>query len=147
MKKILSLCLMSVSLYACGQNYGGTITFLSSTFENPADWVMVYSDSGLMGYLNADGKEIVPPLYAMIGPFGEYHESWAKVQAENGLNGFINDSGEIVVAPKYDEIDKFGIYKDNWALVSIDGKYGFIDNTGKEVVKPHYAEIPLKKKN
>jgi len=146
MKKILSLCLMGISLYTCAQNYGGTITFITTPTENPADWVMVYSDSGLMGYLNANGKEIVPPIYVTIGPFGECHENWAKVQTENGRNGFINQNGQIVVEVKYDEIDTFGVYKENWALVSIDGKYGFIDTTGKEVVKPQYAEIPLKKK-
>ncbi|MDI1257071.1 MAG: WG repeat-containing protein [Flavobacterium sp.] len=147
MKKILSLCLMGIAFNISAQNYGGTITFLTANNENPANWVMVYSDSGLVGYLNADGKEIVPPIYVTIEPFGEYHENWAKVQTENGRNGFINDDGQIVVETKYDEIDKFGVYKENWALVNIDGKYGFIDTTGKEVVKPKYAEIPLKKKD
>ena len=146
MKKIFSLCLMSIAFYTSAQNYVDTITFITADGENPADWVMVYSDSGLMGYLNADGKEIVPPIYATIEPFGESHENWAKVQTENGRSGFINQNGQIVVETKYDEIDKFGVYKENWALVSVDGKYGFIDTTGKEIVKPQYAEIPLKKK-
>ncbi|MGK4566920.1 WG repeat-containing protein [Flavobacterium sp. 3HN19-14] len=145
MRHFLLLCLMSGSFCINAQNYGGTITFITADNGSPADWVMVYSDSGLMGYLNADGKEIVPPIYVTIDPFGEYHENWAKVQSENGRSGFINQDGQIVVEVKYDEIDKFGVYKENWAMVSIDGKYGFIDTAGREVVKPQYAEIPKKK--
>jgi len=111
--------------------------------ENPTDWIVVYAEDGLMGYINSEGKEIVPPIYGTIHPFGEYKENWARVEILAGLTGFIDSNGKTVVEPKYEYIEKFGEYKADWALVNVNNKYGFINTKGEEVVPPIYSEIPL----
>lgn len=122
------------------------IAFATIKTEKPSDWIVVYASDGLMGYINSEGKEIVPPIYEKIHPFGEYKENWARVETLDGLTGFIDSTGKTVVEPKYQYIEKFGVYKDDWALVSIDDQYGFINTKGEEVVKPIYAEIPILKR-
>ena len=117
-----------------------------SVIENPSDWIVVYAPDGLMGYLNSEGKEIVPPIYEKIHPFGEYKENWARVETLDGLTGFIDSTGKTVVEPKYESIEKFGAYKEDWALVSLYNHYGFINTKGEEVVAPIYAEIPILKR-
>lgn len=117
-----------------------------SVVENPSEWVLIFDDFGLMGYLNSEGKEIVPPIYENIHPFGEYKENWARVETLDGLTGFIDSKGKTVVEPKYEYIEKFGVYKEDWALVSIYDHYGFINTKGEEVVAPIYAEIPILKR-
>ncbi|OYU81033.1 MAG: hypothetical protein CFE23_05940 [Flavobacterium sp. BFFFF1] len=144
MRKFLFLCLMA-SVLVHAQHKNVSIDRFEAVLKNTSGWIMVYSDSGLAGYLDANGNEIVPPIYASIGVFGEYQDNWAKVQSEDGHIGFIDEEGDLIVEAKYDEIGKFGDYKENWALVSVDNKYGFIDNEGNEIVKPVYAEIPLKR--
>lgn len=114
--------------------------------DKPSEWIVVYSSDGLMGYLNSEGKEIVPPIYENIHPFGEYKENWARVETLEGLSGFIDSNGKIVVEPKYQYIEKFGEYKTDWALVSLYDHYGFINSKGEEVVAPIYSEIPLLKR-
>ena len=122
------------------------LAFHSIKSEKPSNWIVVYASDGLMGYLNSEGKEIVPPIYEKIHPFGEYKENWARVETLEGLSGFIDSTGKIVVEPKYEYINKFGEYKTDWALVSLYDHYGFINTKGEEVVAPIYAEIPLLKR-
>lgn len=149
------LCLLSLftgSLIAYAQKqeekpFTSAFTVISSgKTDKPSDWIVVYAEDGLMGYLNSQGKEIVPPLYENIHPFGEYKENWARVEILGGLTGFIDSTGKTVVEPKYEYIEKFGTYKADWALVSVNDKYGFINTKGEEVVAPIYAEIPILKR-
>lgn len=114
--------------------------------EKPSDWIVVYAEDGLMGYINSEGKEIVPPIYEKIHPFGEYKGNWARIETLEGLTGFIDSTGKTVVEPKYEHIGKFGEYKADWALVSVYEHYGFINTKGEEVVAPIYAEIPILKR-
>lgn len=149
MKKYLFLLSMFATqtvIYSQDNSTLEPLTSLSAKTENPSEWILVYASDGLMGYLNSEGKEIVPPIYEMIHPFGEYKENWARVETLGGLTGFIDTNGKLVVEPKYEYIEKFGEYKSDWALVSIEEQYGFINIEGKEIVPPIYSEIPLLKK-
>jgi len=144
---LLSLLSGSTATYAQEKIQHSEIVFTSfSKTEKPSDWIVVYASDGLMGYLNSEGKEIVPPIYENIHPFGEYKENWARVETLDGLTGFIDSTGKTVVEPKYESIEKFGAYKEDWALVSVDAHYGFINTKGEEVVAPIYAEIPILKR-
>lgn len=131
----------SIATYAQKQPFASV-----SVNENPSEWILIFDDLGLMGYINSEGKEIVPPIYEAIHPFGEYKENWARVETLDGLTGFIDNTGKVVVEPKYEYIEKFGEYKQDWALVSVHQKYGFIDLKGKEIVAPIYSEIPMSKR-
>jgi len=145
---LLSLLTGSIATYAQKKN-DKSLAFIADAkikTEKPSDWIAVYAPDGLMGYLNSEGKEIVPPIYEKIHPFGEYKENWARIETLDGLTGFIDSTGKTVVEPKYESIEKFGAYKEDWALVSVDAHYGFINTKGEEVVKPIYAEIPILKR-
>lgn len=147
---LLSLFSGSLMTYAQKQEENPTPLAFKRLYttktENPSDWIVIYAEDGLMGYLNSEGKEIVPPLYENIHPFGEYKENWARVEILGGLTGFIDSTGKTVVEPKYEYIEKFGVYKADWALVSVNDRYGFINTKGEEVVPPTYAEIPILKR-
>ncbi|RZK11922.1 MAG: WG repeat-containing protein [Flavobacterium sp.] len=145
MKKYLFLLLLLSPIAIYSQQEQQPFKSISS-IENPSKWVLVFDEFGLMGYLNSEGKEIVPPIYENIHPFGEYKENWARVVTLEGLTGFIDASGKVVVEPKYEYIEKFGEYKTDWALVSLYDHYGFINSKGEEVVAPIYSEIPLLKR-
>jgi len=125
------------------QNNIKSIEIELSKKENPAEWILVYAPDGLMGYINREGKEIVPPVFKMIYPFGEYKQNWARVEILGDLTGFIDTTGKFVVEPKYEYIEKFGKYREDWALVCIDDQFGFINSQGKEIVPPIYSEIPF----
>ena len=67
--------------------------------------------NGKYGFINDDGKEVVPPIYDRINKFGEYVKDWAKVEL-NGQKGFISSDGNIIVPLKYSEIEKFDVVRD-----------------------------------
>ena len=92
------------------------------------------------GFIDTQGKEVVPPIYSGIWYFGEYKEDWAKVK-KKGNYGFIDTQGQEVVPTIYSSISYFGEYKEDWAMVKKDGEYGFIDTKGKEVVPVIYSGI------
>ena len=50
------------------------------------------------GYINTEGKEVVPPKYDYVGGFDE---GFARVELD-GKEGFVNKEGEEVVPLKYD---------------------------------------------
>jgi len=145
---LLSVLTGSFTTYAQKKNekFMAFVSHAQIKTEKSSDWIVVYASDGLMGYINSEGKEIVPPIYEKIHPFGEYKEDWARVETLEGLSGFIDSTGKIVVEPKYEYINKFGEYKTDWALVSLYSHYGFINTKGEEVVKPIYAEIPILKR-
>lgn len=95
-----------------------------------SEWAMVEKD-GLLGFIDEDGYEIVPPIYNGISPFDEFRNGWAMVE-KDGLLGFIDEDGEEIVKPKYTKIFPFGEDHAEWAMVEINGKFGFIDQYGDE---------------
>lgn len=140
---LFMLAILGCSFTGYTQNNIKPIEIDLSKKENPSEWILVYAPDGLMGYLNSEGKEIVPPVFTMIYPFGEYKENWARVEILGNLTGFIDTTGKFVVEPKYEYIEKFGKYREDWALVCIDDQFGFINSQGKEIVPPIYSEIPF----
>jgi hypothetical protein len=106
------------------------------------DLIVVRDQSGLIGFINSEGKEIVPPKYNMIYPFGKDIKNWARVASTNNLIGFINSEGKEIVPPKYAMIYPFGQDKKNWArVIDIFGLIGYINSDGTEIVKPKYTCI------
>lgn len=93
---------------------------------------------GLYGYLNTNGKEVIPCQYTEASPF---KESRAKV-AKGKKFGIINASGKAILPLEYEDATPHGdkyIYHDGLALVEKDGKLGFVDIDGKLVI-PYYFD-------
>ena len=81
--------------------------------------------NGKYGFINTEGKEVVPPKYDKVRIFSE---GLAGVKL-NGLWGVIDKEGEAVVPIKYDLI---GGFRDGLAQVELNGKWGVIDKEGNE---------------
>lgn len=109
----------------------------------PEGWLHVYKNE-YSGYINGEGKEVVPAIYDHVGEFGIYKDNWALVSVGD-LMGFIDTDGNVVAEPQYDGIGKFNEYREGWLQVFKNGYIGFIDENGREVVKPVYTDIALPK--
>ncbi|RYY97432.1 MAG: WG repeat-containing protein [Chitinophagaceae bacterium] len=115
--------------------------------QHPYDQVFPSTDGMAMvikgdraGFVNREGKEVVPPLYEAAFHF---FEGRAVIQQDKKL-GFIDKSGRVVIAPRYEYI---GFHNGNPAFVKgvtaarLDGKWGVIDRAGKVLVPFRYDLI------
>ena len=91
--------------------------------------------SGLVGFINAQGKEIVKPEYDKISLFGPDNLAYTW---KNNLVGLIDINGKIIVNNVYDHI---GHFKYNQAFVKKNNLYGVIDLSGNLLVQPLYIKI------
>src|SRR5690554_567398 len=114
--------------------------------EYQKDWALVKSITGNYGFIDQNGKEVVPTIYARIGKFTENSGEFAKVKSITGNYGLIDRNGKEVVPTLYARIGKFGEYANDIALVkTITGKYGFINQNGVEIVEPKYELKEIKR--
>ena len=95
------------------------------------------SCGGKLGYLNSEGKEIIPCIYEDIKSYTSF-PMWAKRDGKYGLIG-----------SNYKEITPF-IYdselyfSENEPLcVSSNGKFGYINEAGKTIIPCKYEGIKL----
>ena len=91
------------------------------------------------GFIDKNGKEVVPLKYDEIYKFSEQIEGLALVKFGD-FYGFIDKMGKEVIRPKYsNNVFKFS---EGLAVVRVGSLYGFIDKTGNEVIpcKYNYAE-------
>lgn len=84
------------------------------------------------GYVDENGKMVIPPKYLAIGNFAQ---GLAPVKFSNQKYGFIDHAGKTIIPPRYDLAYGFS---DGLAIVEIDGKMGALDRRGKLVIKPVY---------
>lgn len=112
------------------------------------DWDVFYDGlarikrDGKTGYVNKEGKEVIPCKYDGAAMFCEGmaivceihflpEEEWTEECRDYSTKGFIDKTGREVTPCKYDEAHDF---HEGLALVKLDGKFGFIDKTGCEVI-------------
>ncbi len=94
------------------------------------------------GFINKQGKEVVPLKYDEVRPFtnGFAIVAVSPVYADYGYKkyGFIDKTGKEITEIKYDEVKPFS---EGFAIVAVgyvsnyynDRLYGFIDDRGKEI--------------
>ncbi|WP_145952526.1 WG repeat-containing protein [Psychrobacter sp. DAB_AL43B] len=133
-------------------NKQGKVTASLKAFDKVQAWL--YSDGFMpvlkndkVGYINAQGKLVVPTIYDnLIGPDDKYNEVWANpvyqgkiVVGKDGAYGVIDTSNKVILSfeNNYVMIDPFSndrapVYDFNTEL------WGLIDTNGKEVVAPQY---------
>lgn len=99
--------------------------------------------TGLYGFVNADDKYVVKPIYKEVDfDFGS-KQGLFKVVTKNDKIGFVNENGKEVVPCKFDEAESF---QNGYAVVKIktaeyESKQGLLDSTGKEVVEVKYGRL------
>lgn len=86
---------------------------------------------GKYGYVNTDGKPIVPIEFDEVG---EWVEGMVKVK-KGSRYGFYNELGELIVPIKYDDVED---YHNGFAAVTINQKKGLINKNGKEIIPISY---------
>ena len=92
--------------------------------------------NGKYGFMNAQGKLIIPALYNEVGPF---QEGLAVVSKEESF-GIIDKKNQVVVDFQFDEILEF---VNNRAIVRKENKYGVIDRLGKLIFPLVFDDISL----
>lgn len=79
------------------------------------------------GFIDTEGKEIVPCSYDMVSSFNEELAAVCK----NNKWGYVNTKGKLVIPCIYDYVNDFS---EGLASVSKNKKEGFIDKEGKVVI-------------
>ena len=101
----------------------------------------IVSLNGKYGYVNADGKEVIPPIYNAASPF---HKGLAEVKFKN-TRRIIDTCGKTIEVVGTATIceDKTGekIGLNDFCKVKTGRKWGILDASGKEIIAPKYAEI------
>jgi len=88
-------------------------------------------DNRMWGFVDGDGKEIIPPKYDYASDF----KNGISDVVLSALHGIVNDKGKELVSPRYN----FTFYFiDGMARVQLNNKVGYIDSTGKEVIPLKY---------
>ena len=92
---------------------------------------------GKYGFMNTQGKLMIPAMYNEVGPF---QEGLAVVSKDDKF-GIIDKKNQMVVDFQYDEILEF---VQNRAIVRKGEKYGVIDRLGKLVFPLIYEDISIR---
>ena len=87
--------------------------------------------NGLSGFINQAGAAVVPPQYAVLGPFCEGRAA-VKV---NGKYGYLDAEGALVIEPEYDRAREF---VEGLAAVQVGKRWGFIDLQGQMAIPLQY---------
>ena len=88
------------------------------------------------GFMNGQGKLMIPAMYNEVGPF---QEGLAVVSKDDKF-GIIDKKNQVVVDFQYDEILEF---VNNRAIVRKEQKYGVIDRLGKLIFPLDFDDISL----
>ena len=92
--------------------------------------------NGKYGYMNTQGKLIIPAIYNEAGPF----QDGLAVVSKEELFGIIDKKNQLVVDFKYDEVSEFVT---NRAIVRQGEKYGVINQSGKWIFPLEFDDISL----
>ncbi|MFA6212781.1 MAG: WG repeat-containing protein [Candidatus Obscuribacterales bacterium] len=119
-------------------------TGMSSSDKRPRDFHCGLAGIKLgknYGYINKDGKVVIPPVYTAAYDFSE---NLATVQPNNNFEkAVIDTSGTTVVGPQYKEISQFhdGIAAVNqWQHSSSNALWGYINKKGEQILPLQYFE-------
>lgn len=92
--------------------------------------------NGKYGYMNAQGKLIIPAIYSEVGPF----QDGLAVVSKEELFGIIDKKNQLIIDFQYDEVSEF---VKNRAIVRQGEKYGVINRSGKWVFPLEFDDISI----
>lgn len=135
MYRLLLIAVISVAAFACEWDYSIWIPRTRS-----ADPLYRFVQHGKAGYINAQGKIVIPPKLPGLGNFGsEFHDGLREISVSDGR--YVDTSGKLV-------LDR-GLYR-GWdfseglavAMRKGEDLWGYIDTTGKFAISPRFPAYP-----
>lgn len=93
-----------------------------------------YKDNGSFGWMDLNGKIVIPAQYGTVGFFKE-GLAWAE---RNGKYGFVNKANEVLIPFKYSSANDFDKGR---AIVELDDLFGIIDRSGTFIIPPKFKDI------
>ncbi|OPJ57069.1 WG repeat-containing protein [Alkalithermobacter paradoxus] len=109
--------------------------YISTFRDERAMFSDIREDRYLYGYLDRDGKEIIPPKYEDASDF---KEKKAIVKVSDSKYQLIDINGNVINEYNYDFVGNLGdgllVFKEG-----PDSKYGFIDEDGNVLISPRYT--------
>lgn len=114
---------------------------ISNLHENRAVYAELHKSSRgqkhiVYGYLDADGKEVIPAEYEEAY---DYKEQKALVKKNKYEYALINQAGERLATYPYHYVGSYGegllVFQE-----TVNGKYGYMDEKGTAVIPPSYSE-------
>ena len=110
MKKIILIAF--ISLLFINSSYSQEFEYdnIGKFGSHGIAWALVQKDNKF-GFIDAQGKLIVPVEYDNIGKFGSHGIAWALVQKGEKF-GFIDAQGKLVVPVEYDDPERIKIEKE-----------------------------------
>lgn len=139
MKKIALTLLVALSSLAFAQS-----TEISGKYDKIGKFNYGYATvhkGGLVGVINAEGKEIIKPEYERISGFGKDGLAYTR---KNGQVGLIDNTGKVIVDNQYSYI---GHFKGNNAIVKKGNLCGVINKQGKIIVDIKYNKLTVENNN
>lgn len=89
------------------------------------------------GLVDAQGRDVLPPIYRSVISFREETGGLAFVTMDDGLMGMVNQSNKFVVEPNCTALHYFD-KKSGLALVRCTSLWGLVDRSGRFVIEPRY---------
>lgn len=98
------------------------------------NWAMVKTIAGTYGFIDREGNEVVPAIYAKIRKFNE-GSNFMLVKSITDTHGLINAEGRLIVPAIYEKIEPADPPGKIFAtLKTIHGTYKMIDEDGNEIL-------------
>jgi hypothetical protein len=133
-----NFCVRKKGIYAVIDQTGKEIIPFSKSYnyiEPPIKGVIKVTKNGvdnsmLYGYINDEGKELVPIKYHELSPYNK-----TMVVTLNGKKGIIDDENKVIMPLMYDSIQKNKINNDDYCLVYLNKKCGIM-NSKYQLITP-----------
>jgi hypothetical protein len=106
--------------------------------EQPARTLFPILKDGKWGYINRDGKVVIPPQFDAANDFSEGLAMIRIGSPETGKRGWIDETGRIIIPPKYELASGF---RDGRAIAALGGKEGYIDKVGRVAIELKYDKV------
>ncbi len=103
-------------------------------FFEPNKPIAPFVKNKLYGFVNRQGKVLIPPTYDKVTYF---YDGLSRVE-KAGYYGFVNLQGKEVIAPMLKDVFPFS---QGLAAIKKDSLYGFIDTTGKMRIPPQFTNV------
>lgn len=111
-------------------NLSGDEYYLSPEHKFSEDLIAICPNgakSNKWGYMDKQGKIVIPPLYKAAGNFSE----GLAFVCRNGYSGFLNKKGQVVIPFKFHNDFIVGMeFKDGIAPIRHNDKWGYVDKYG-----------------